>query len=143
MCTRIRLLNLDEFVRFKSLGSHYERNIISFIEELGISNIQIHKRDIFENTREEIDIFLPDYNIAIEINGSYWHSSAQKTRSYHFNKSKRCEALGIRLIHIWDYEWDDDAMREKIKMLLNYLKMVQVIQITIIVQSKIQMIIPH
>ena len=118
LCPKIHSLNLEEFVRFKPSESHYERDVVSFIKELGITNIQTHKKDIFEDTREEIDIFLPDYNIAIEINGTYWHSSAQKTRSYHFNKSKRCEALGIRLIHIWDYEWDDEIVREKIKMLL-------------------------
>lgn len=118
LCTRISLLNLDEFVKFKSSGSRYERAVVSFIEELGITNIQVHKRDIFEDSNEEIDIFLPDYNLAIEINGIYWHSSLYKTRSYHFNKSKRCETLGIKLIHIWDYEWDDEVMREKIKMLL-------------------------
>lgn len=74
----------------------------------------------------ELDIYIPDKRIAIEFNGNYWHSSSQvSSRSlsdndgkyYHQNKSKLCQEKGIRLIHIFEYEWDNN--KEKI---ISYLK---------------------
>ena len=41
-----------------------------------------------------------------------------KEKKYHFNKSLKAQELGIRLIHIYEYEWKDPATREKIKSLL-------------------------
>lgn len=51
---------------------------------------------------QELDLFLPDYNLAIEINGAYWHSL--KDENYHINKLNRCEANGIRLLQLYDTE---------------------------------------
>lgn len=39
-------------------------------------NIEIKKRYILE--KREIDLFLTNYNIAIEFNGCYWHSIKHK-----------------------------------------------------------------
>ena len=60
---------------------------------------------------KELDIYIPDYNVAIEYNGTYWHSSLYKDKNYHYNKSKLCEEKGIRLIHIWEYEWENERQR--------------------------------
>lgn len=43
--------------------------------------------------------------IAIEFNGVYWHSIANKDPGYHLLKTKKCEEIGIKLIHIWEDEW--------------------------------------
>lgn len=40
-------------------------------------------------------------------------------KNYHFNKSKLAERKGIRLIHIWEYEWTDQVMQQKIKLMLD------------------------
>lgn len=47
-------------------------------------------------------MFLPDYKLAIEINGVYWHSL--KDKQYHINKLNRCESNGIRLLQFYDVE---------------------------------------
>jgi very-short-patch-repair endonuclease len=53
----------------------------------------------------ELDIFIPSKNLAIEVNGIYWHSELQgKDRHYHLNKTLRCEEQGIRLLQFWDVE---------------------------------------
>ena len=54
----------------------------------------------------EIDIFLPDYNIGIEINGNYFHSEihGEKTKEYHLNKTIVCENKNIKLIQIFEDE---------------------------------------
>lgn len=57
---------------------------------------------------KEIDIYLPEHRLAIEVNGSYWHSqlSGRKTRNYHLDKTLACQERGIRLIHIWEHDWN-------------------------------------
>lgn len=52
----------------------------------------------------EVDIYLPDYKIAIECNGIYWHSSEYKDRNYHYNKWLACKKAGIQLLTIWE-DW--------------------------------------
>ena len=54
---------------------------------------------------KEIDIYMADKNIAIELNGVFWHSSASKSNNYHMNKTKSCATNGVRLIHIWEDDW--------------------------------------
>lgn len=54
----------------------------------------------------EVDIFVPPLNIAVEINGVYWHNDTRpnRGREYHIEKTLDCKRLGIQLIHIWDFE---------------------------------------
>lgn len=73
-----------------------------------------HERKILN--RMEIDIYIPAKKIGIEFNGDYWHSDAVKEKNYHFDKSKLAESKGIRLIHIYEYEWN--TMKDKIIQLL-------------------------
>jgi len=87
-----------------------ERDIATWIESLGI--------DIVTNTKKiiglELDIYIPQYKLAIEYNGLYYHSTAQgKDSNYHLNKTQLCEAQGIRLIHIFEDEWRDQQQKCK------------------------------
>lgn len=107
--------NLLDKVDMRSIGSYGEQEVLSFIgEELCIT----HDRQMLEG--KEIDILIPSKNIGIEFDGSYWHSTKNRPdRNYHMDKSKLAEQKGIRLIHIYEYEWADPEKREKIKALLN------------------------
>lgn len=51
----------------------------------------------------ELDIYIPDKNLAIEYNGIYWH--AKEDKNYHLHKTEECEKKGVRLIHIWEDLW--------------------------------------
>ena len=55
----------------------------------------------------EIDIFIPEKNIAIEYNGLYWHSeiAGKKDSEYHVNKYKLLKEKNISLISIFEDEW--------------------------------------
>lgn len=54
----------------------------------------------------ELDIWLPRLNIAIEVNGLYWHSEANgKGKAYHKTKNDACREAGIRLIQVWEDDW--------------------------------------
>lgn len=54
----------------------------------------------------ELDFYLPDYKLAIEFNGIFFHrDDSGKPKNYHKNKSELCEKQGIQLIHIWENDW--------------------------------------
>lgn len=105
---KIHEYNLDCYIEYLSNSSKYEVEI----EELLINNnITFNRNDKSVISPLELDFYLPKYKVALEINGTYWHSSLYKDKNYHYNKSKLCEEKGIRLIHIWEYEWENDRQR--------------------------------
>ena len=54
----------------------------------------------------ELDIYIPERNIAIEYNGLYWHNERRgKKRSYHRDKALSCKDAGVQLITVWEDEW--------------------------------------
>lgn len=54
----------------------------------------------------ELDIYIPELNLAVEYNGLFWHSEAGgKDKWYHRNKYDKCREKGIRLISILESEW--------------------------------------
>lgn len=84
---------------FDSMG---EVQLADWIEELGLT-IERNNRTIIKPL--ELDIFIPDKMIAIEFNGCYWHSEIYRDKNYHYNKWKACQAIGIRLIQVWEDDW--------------------------------------
>lgn len=69
-----------------------------------------YKGQIFENYKSaiqpyEIDIFLPEINLAFEFNGIWWHSSKFKEKDYHLKKLELCQSKNIKLITLWEDDW--------------------------------------
>ena len=64
----------------------------------------------------EVDILIEDIKLAIEYDGSYWHSTEFKPANYHLMKTQLCNEKGYRLIHIWEDEWkfDKDKIKERL-----------------------------
>lgn len=96
---------IENFAIKYKLSSH------SSVEDVIISDIKsVYSGPILHNTRRvitplELDVYLPDLNLAIEYNGTYWHSSkCNKDEYYHLNKSLLCREKGIRLIHLYEFE---------------------------------------
>ena len=90
---------------YKISVSNPEREIIQFLNDNGINDIECNVRDKLVEGKE-IDIYIPSKNIAIEYDGLWWHSSAHILNdSYHLNKTIKCEKKGIQLIHIFENEW--------------------------------------
>lgn len=89
--------------------SNQEVSLANWIKS--IYNKEVIERDRKQIHPQELDIYIPDCNLAIEFNGTYWHSALQKDKNYHYNKSRLCEEKGIRLIHIWEYEWNNERQR--------------------------------
>jgi hypothetical protein len=89
--------------------SRMELELLSYLSStLNIKNIKICEKSILNNKKMELDLYLPDYNLAIECNGNYWHSQlgGNKNKQYHLDKTNECERNGIHLIHIFEDEWE-------------------------------------
>lgn len=112
----VREYGLESLVQFNCTQSEDERNLARWLQnDLGCK-VVTRDRQLLDG--KEIDIYLPDYKIGIEYNGNYWHSYPVKDMKYHQDKSIQAAKIGIRLIHIFEYEWKDSKIQEKIK---NYL----------------------
>ncbi len=64
--------------------------------------------------KKNIDIFLPDFNLWIEVNWIYWHSDKFKDKNYHKNKIIKND---INLLFFTDYE-----LLNNFETILNYIK---------------------
>lgn len=89
--------------------SNKEIRLQDFIKRVYSGTVEVSVRNVI--SPYELDVYIPEKKLAIEFNGTYWHSSLYKDKKYHFNKSQKCEEKGIRLIHIWEYEWDNERQR--------------------------------
>lgn len=110
---------------FKKTSSQYESEIVDFIQSIYNGQIITNTKSIIKPL--ELDIYIPEKNLAIEFDGLYWHSfqNFEKTKgnkNYHLNKTEQCEKLGIQLIHIFEDEWilKQDICKSRIASLLGY-----------------------
>lgn len=84
----------------------------SSLSQIELSNFikKNYQGEILENNKSiispyELDIFLPEINLAFEFNGIWWHSSKYKDKDYHLRKLKLCQGKNIKLITIWEDDW--------------------------------------
>lgn len=83
-------------------SSSAEHQLRMALIDVGIKRVEMHRRDLL--AKHELDLYLPKYKVAIEVNGVYHHSVDKKDRNYHRNKTTESEGLGIILMHFTDLE---------------------------------------
>lgn len=96
-----------------------EQGIFDYISSIYKGTIVQSDRSILD--KKELDIYIPDKQLAIEFNGLRWHSEEMgKLRNYHLNKTNECLEKGIQLIHIFEDEWLEKSqiVKSRIKHLL-------------------------
>lgn len=98
---------------FTSTG---QKEIAEYIRTL---NVEVIENDRQQISPYELDVFIPKYNIAIEFCGLFWHNELHVDKNYHLSKLERCNKKQIRLITIFEDEWNNK--QEIIKKLLAYL----------------------
>lgn len=110
----------------KAGRSEKEKDLENYIRSIYKGEIEISNRTLIYPY--ELDIYIPNLKLAFEFNGNYWHSEEilndKKFISgikYHQHKSLKCKELGVRLIHIFEYEWDNESSKNKIKNLIDFL----------------------
>ncbi len=101
-----------------NLESKNENEIYDIIYNSFNDSIQ-HNRSILNG--QELDIFIPSKNIAIEYNGLRWHSEEfGKDKYYHLNKTIQCNNKEIKLLQIFEDEYINhkDIVLNKISHIL-------------------------
>lgn len=95
------------------------KKIKNILEEKNIDFI-LNDRKIIQPY--ELDFYIPKHNLAIEVNGNYFHSelSGQKDKNYHLSKTKLCYEKKVKLIHVYEDEVNNnfDIVRSRIQHLL-------------------------
>lgn len=95
-----------------------ENQVMTFVKSIYTGNVRCNDRKFLGNGKE-LDVFIPEKNLAIEFDGIYWHSDAPGTaicevpskESRDFaayrglEKTKACEEKDIRLIHVFEDDW--------------------------------------
>lgn len=91
--------------------SYLENDIVDVLRGIN-PDMQIvqHERQLIKPY--ELDIYLPEYKLGIEINPTSTHNSSfgshnqsAKAPSYHRMKTDMCEEHGVFLFHIFGYDW--------------------------------------
>lgn len=104
----------------KSFSSKEEMQVYDWIRSILPENIEVKHRDR-KTIGSELDIYIPELNIAVEYNGIYTHlwrpnaksESSQKGPKFHLNKTIACEKQGIQLIHIFSDQWNKNQSAVK------------------------------
>ena len=89
-----------------STVSRQEKEIVEYIKSIYSGWVIENDRTILEG--KELDIVIPDLGIAIEFNGSRWHSEEAVGKDYHLNKLNKVNEFGYSLLSITDTEWTKD-----------------------------------
>lgn len=115
----LKKFDMTEYISEWHGVSDQETSVFNFIKSIYTGEIVKSDRTVLGG--QELDIYVPEKHIAIEFNGSYWHSDIFKTKKYHQQKTIECIQKGIHLIHIFEYEWQDAMQRNKIMKYLEFL----------------------
>jgi len=123
----IKLLKREDLLHNSYRQSIPEKQIYSFLTE----GLQIPESQIQTNTRPdfmkglELDLYLPDFKVAIEYHGLVHHSERpifgpkdiHKVKTQHETKYLWAKAAGVKLIQIFEDEWRDkpDLLKAMIK----------------------------
>ena len=85
-----------------------EITVLDFIRTFYNGPFIIGNRSILKGL--ELDLYFPEKNIAIEVNGDYWHKTSSedkhtKPKDYHTNKFLLCKERNVLLVNIFYSDW--------------------------------------
>ncbi len=118
-----------------TIFSKFEKSVLDFIKEK-FSNLIIEENNRTILNGKEIDLYFPEIQKGIEINGDYWHCNPLIYKSTYINrKGKTAEEIWkrdnekynlakeqkIELLIIWEYDWmhNKNIIQENIETFLN------------------------
>ncbi len=97
--------------------SKLEQQVADMLAKAGIDYIaQYHIRGTDGRFQACIDFYIPDRNIAVEVNGTYWHAdprfydqdaltgSQLRTKSFYERKMSLLHDLGIGIVELWEHD---------------------------------------
>lgn len=110
-------------------GSKMEENLAGLIKTLLPKNTPIIRNDRQLIKPYELDILIPELNLAFEFNGDYWHSDKMiRKRNPRFSSSKQfdsfkkqeCEKRDVKLFFVKEKQWVNNYEKtvERIKRIV-------------------------
>lgn len=108
---KIKAKNPNSYERKIKKISHEENELFLWLSDAYDKKIIQSNRSILNG--KELDIFIPEKNIAIEYNGLYSHifrpweeqDCLIKGPKYHLEKTIKCQEKGIQLLQFYSDEW--------------------------------------
>lgn len=103
--------NLKHLIEYRK--STIEIEMLQFLNQY-LDESEIHVNDRQTIKPKELDFYIPKYHIGIECNPTYTHNSSKAAcypdcvivpYDYHKSKTIACEFCGVRLIHVFGYQW--------------------------------------
>lgn len=114
--------DLDKIICY---AKEHEFSTRSRLEDLVVATIKKYTdEELILNSRKilnpyELDIYIPNRKLAIEVNGNYRHSiEVGVDKNYHFSKSILCRQNGINLIHLFE-DTIKNSLDKTIQSILN------------------------
>lgn len=98
--------------------SQGQREIIQYVQSLEI-NFTTNEKEILNG--KHIDILINELKVGIEFNGVYWHNEIYKHEKYHQDKFLASLSKDIKLVQIWQDDWQNEIKRNIIKSRLKNL----------------------
>jgi hypothetical protein len=106
---------------FGDIGiSKEETEVFNYVKTLSPHSMQSFKY----KGNKEVDVYIPEYNLGVEYNGTFWHSTDKKEnlkeyKDKHLIKTKECSDSNIHLLHIFSSEWNDDVKKDVWKSIIS------------------------
>lgn len=111
---------------FNCFKSQYELMVANYLDSLGVK-YEVNNRSVLGG--KEIDFYIPEKKIGIEINPSVSHNSNKYAKNrgrlfgskedlYHYDKYKSAAKAGIVLLQLFDYDLNPEQFDKKTKYLL-------------------------
>lgn len=100
--------------------SSFHQDVIDFIGDR--TKLKINDRDTIA---QEIDIYVPEFKLGIELNGDYWHSwhphdNKPENKRKHADKHAECNKNNIKLLQITEYEWHNQNTQNIWKSIIDH-----------------------
>ena len=102
-------------------GSKPERDLAELVKSLLPKDVEILRNDRKVIKPYELDILVPELNLAFEFNGIYWHSdkmirarksSFPSSKAFDDFKKKECAKQGIKLFFVREKQWIENHENE-------------------------------
>ena len=86
--------------------SKMETEMCGWLKSLNL-NFKMNNRFKSDTGTYELDFYIPEKKLGIELNGNYYHSQngGGKDKHYHIDKLNSINSLGIEMIQIFEDEW--------------------------------------
>lgn len=118
------VLTFDNSVFYRPMSKH-EEDVLSLIREYYDGEVLINDRKILNG--KELDFYLPEISLAIEVNPIFTHNSNLYRNNhngwrhedrYHFDKYEKCRESSVELIQLQEYDLETNRFEKFTKDLI-------------------------